>query len=313
MNQPPVSIITPCYNGESYLERYFESILKQTYQNMELIFVDDGSTDRTSEIAEKYRGKLEGRGIRYILLKQENRGQASALNQGLKYFTGEYLTWPDSDDVMTPGCIEEKVIYLLKNPDVQMVRSNGIYHNEETQKNRRIANYPVKDKADILEDLLLVKTFGDCGCFMISAELLEQCYPDRDIYESRVGQNWQILVPAASRSLCGYIDKDLYIVYEHGDSHSRKKRTIEQEYERWDLFTDVLHHALDASKTENDKYREMVEENRARQQFYIAVSVRDKKMMKKSIRAVRTFGTTTLKEELLFLKCCLLSPVQHRV
>ena len=65
MNQPPVSIITPCYNGESDLERYFESILKQTYQNMELIFVDDGSTDRTSEIAEKYRGKLEGRGIRY--------------------------------------------------------------------------------------------------------------------------------------------------------------------------------------------------------------------------------------------------------
>ena len=109
MKQPLVSIITPCYNGEPYLDQYFDSILKQTYQHLELIFVDDGSTDRTSEIAENYREKLEYRGIRYILLKQENRGQASALNHGLKYFTGEYLTWPDSDDVMTPECIEEKV------------------------------------------------------------------------------------------------------------------------------------------------------------------------------------------------------------
>ena len=74
MKQPLVSIITPCYNGEPYLDQYFDSILKQTYQHLELIFVDDGSTDRTSEIAENYREKLEDRGIRYILLKQENRG-----------------------------------------------------------------------------------------------------------------------------------------------------------------------------------------------------------------------------------------------
>ena len=305
MKQPLVSIITPCYNGEPYLDQYFDSILEQTYQHLELIFVDDGSTDRTSEIAENYREKLEDRGIRYILLKQENRGQASALNHGLKYFTGEYLTWPDSDDVMTPECIEEKVSYLLKNPDVQMVRSNGIYHNEETQENRRIASYSVMDKADILKDLLLVRTYGDCGCFMISAELLEQCYPDRDIYESRVGQNWQLLVPAASRSLCGYIDKNLYIVYEHSDSHSRKQRTIEQEYERLALFADVLHHALDVSARDSMELRKLIEENKARQQFYYAVSARDKIMMKKTIKSVRKFGKTSLKEELLFLKCSL--------
>ena len=161
MNQPLVSIITPCYNGEPYLKRYFEAILKQTYQHMELIFVDDGSTDRTSEIAENYREKLEDRGIRYIHLKQENRGQASALNQGLKYFTGEYLTWPDSDDVMTPECIEEKVIYLLKNPDVQMMEE--LYKNKKLieKSNQDTSNFlfritqdikkPVKDIIDISE------------------------------------------------------------------------------------------------------------------------------------------------------------------
>lgn len=108
MNRPLVSILTPCYNGESFLKRYFESILNQTYSNLELIFINDGSIDRTEEIALSYRSQLEEKGIRYIYERQENAGQAAALNRGLKLFTGEYLTWPDSDDVMTADCIEKK-------------------------------------------------------------------------------------------------------------------------------------------------------------------------------------------------------------
>lgn len=114
MTKPLVSIITPCYNGEAFLKRYFESILNQTYPNLELIFINDGSTDRTEEIALSYRERLEKRGITYIYEKQENAGQAAALNRGLKLFTGEYLTWPDSDDVMTKDSIEKKSIFLRK-------------------------------------------------------------------------------------------------------------------------------------------------------------------------------------------------------
>lgn len=101
LNHPLVSIITPCFNGEAYLDRYFSSVLQQTYQPLELIFINDGSTDRTAEIAENYRPRLEAKGIRFIYQAQENAGQAAALNRGLKLFTGEYLTWPDSDDEMT--------------------------------------------------------------------------------------------------------------------------------------------------------------------------------------------------------------------
>ena len=72
MTKPLVSIITPCYNGEAFLKRYFESILNQTYPNLELIFINDGSTDRTEEIALSYRERLEKRGITYIYEKQEN-------------------------------------------------------------------------------------------------------------------------------------------------------------------------------------------------------------------------------------------------
>ena len=67
---PLVTIITPCYNGEAFLDKYFASILAQTYDRLELIFVNDGSTDRTEEIALSYRQALEDRGIVFKYLYQ---------------------------------------------------------------------------------------------------------------------------------------------------------------------------------------------------------------------------------------------------
>lgn len=300
---PLVSIITPCFNGEPYLDRYFSSILNQTYSSLELIFINDGSSDRTGEIAERYRPLLEEQGIHFIYLYQENAGQATALNRGLKLFTGDYLTWPDADDEMTPDSIEKKVRYLQAHPELQMVRSDGIYHNTETGARQGIARDEDKATQNIVEKLLLVHTYGCCGCYMISRELLLECYPNRDFFESRAGQNWQLLVPAASRSLCGYIDEALYIVYEHGDSHSRQQRNTEQMYHHWDTFTEVLRHAIDASQCEKKRCLNLVEENRARQQFYIAVSVRDKARIRSTADLMGQFGKMTLKEKLLCFKC----------
>ena len=302
MSGPLVSIITPCYNGEAFLNRYFESILSQTYSNLELIFINDGSTDRTEEIALTYREPLEKKGIRYIYEYQKNAGQAAALNRGLKLFTGDYLTWPDSDDVMTPDCIEKKVGFLRNNPQVEMVRSNGVYINEETGERRRISCACHKVYEDILEDLLLVHTYGCSGCYMISKSLLLMCYPDRNIYESRTGQNWQLLVPAASYTLCGYIDDDLYLVFEHGDSHSRKKRTIAEMYERWNSFTEILIHALEHCKSNQCILNNMVRENCARQIFYYAVDERNKAVMRACLKAMNRYGKVTLKEYCLYLK-----------
>lgn len=306
MNKPLVSIITPCYNGESYLDRYFSSILHQTYPNLELIFINDGSQDRTLEIAESYREKLEARGIRYTLLSQENAGQAAALNRGLKLFVGEYLTWPDADDEMTPDCIEKKVAYLQAHPELQMVRSDGISLNQATGERSGIAKEADKHTQDVFEGLLLLSTYGCCGCYMITKKLLLECYLERDMFVSRAGQNWQILVPAASRSLCGYIDESLYTIYEHGDSHSRRERSVQEMYDRWEAFTEILRHAILVSDCDQKKSMRLVEENNARQQFYYAVSVRDKAMLKKTMKAMLKYGKPTVKESLLCLKCMII-------
>lgn len=302
LNTPLVSIITPCYNGESYLDRYFSSILNQTYAPLELIFVNDGSMDRTEEIALGYRAALEQRGIQFTYLYQKNTGQAAALNRGLKLFRGEYLTWPDADDEMTPDCIEKKVAYLQAHPELQMVRADGIYLNQDTGEKRRIAKTEDKQTQDIFEKLLLVQTYGCCGCYMITRRVLLECYPDLDFFESRAGQNWQILVPVSSRSLCGYIDAPLYTVYEHGDSHSRHQRSTEQMYHRWELFTDVLRHAIDVSRCDRKRALNLVEENRVRQQFYYAIADRDRAMLKRCFNDLKQYGRPTLKERLLYLK-----------
>lgn len=295
-----VSIITPCYNGEKYLDRYFNSIIAQTYRPLELIFVNDGSTDKTEDIVKKYESVLEKEGIKLIYIYQENAGQAAALNKGLKLFTGKYLMWPDSDDVMTQDSVEKHVDFLTEHPSYDMVRSNGIYYNELEGSKIRISNADNNYNEDIFEDILLVRTYGCCGCYMITKKIYEDIYADKDIYISRVGQNWQLLVPVSSRTKCGYIDEDLYVVYEHDDSHSRNKNI--NHIERCDGFLKILLEAIELSSCNKEESIRLVKEKCARDQFYYAISEGNKKLIKKKASEIRKFGTLTFNEKLLYLK-----------
>ena len=112
MNSSLVSIVTPCYNGEKYLSRFLESILNQTYSEIELILINDGSNDGTERIVQGYRQSFSAKGIRFLYEYQKNQGQAAALNRGLKLFTGEYITWLDSDDEIMPDFIKKKVDFF---------------------------------------------------------------------------------------------------------------------------------------------------------------------------------------------------------
>lgn len=112
---PKASIIIPVYNGSKYLREAVDSALNQTYKNIEVIVINDGSNDggKTDEIAKSY-----GNRIRYFC--KENGGVGSALNLGIRYMTGEYFTWLSHDDVYYPNKIEEQINYLndLKKDDI---------------------------------------------------------------------------------------------------------------------------------------------------------------------------------------------------
>lgn len=98
-----VSIIVPAYNCEKYIRECIDSLLKQTYPNIEIIVVDDGSTDKTGDILEEYQGKI-------ILMHQDNMGVCAARNLGIERCSGDYLLFIDSDDYVSDDYVERLVI-----------------------------------------------------------------------------------------------------------------------------------------------------------------------------------------------------------
>ena len=99
VNQPLVSIVIPVFNGEDFLDEAIKSAINQTYRNIEILVINDGSTDGTEKIANKYEKQ-----IRYFY--KENGGVASALNLAIKEMKGEYFSWLSHDDYYDPSKIE---------------------------------------------------------------------------------------------------------------------------------------------------------------------------------------------------------------
>lgn len=111
MNNPLISVIIPVYNVEKYLHRCLGSVIAQTYQNLEIICVDDGSTDCSGEICEQYALKDH----RVKVFHQENQGVSAARNKGLDIATGEYIAFIDSDDYIQNDMFEQLYRELLKS------------------------------------------------------------------------------------------------------------------------------------------------------------------------------------------------------
>ena len=101
-----VSVIIPVYNVGNYLDRCMKSIVNQTYKNLEIILVDDGSTDQSAELCDRWAEKDE----RISVVHQNNGGLSNARNTGLDRAKGEYLTFIDSDDIVSHLLIEKLVL-----------------------------------------------------------------------------------------------------------------------------------------------------------------------------------------------------------
>jgi glycosyltransferase involved in cell wall biosynthesis len=108
MKGPLASVVIPAYNSERYIGEAIESVLAQTYSPVELIVVDDGSADRTAEVAGAYPEAT--------VIVQKNAGPSAARNRGAAAAQGKFLTFHDSDDTMTPDKLAVQIGYLLENP-----------------------------------------------------------------------------------------------------------------------------------------------------------------------------------------------------
>lgn len=115
-----VSVVLPVYNGEKVISKAIESVINQSYKNIELIIVNDGSTDRTEEIIAEYVRK-DGR---IKVINQENKKLPNALSEGFRAAKGEFFTWTSADNVMLKDCVKILVDNLIRKKDVSMVYGN---------------------------------------------------------------------------------------------------------------------------------------------------------------------------------------------
>lgn len=120
-----VSIIVPIYNAENYLSRCLESVKKQTYKNIEVLLVNDGSTDKSKEICETYRNLDH----RMVVINKENGGLSDARNCGINKSHGHFLFFLDSDDYIDNDCIEKLLESVIKN-NCDVAISDGIYEKD---------------------------------------------------------------------------------------------------------------------------------------------------------------------------------------
>ena len=113
MANPLISCIVPVFNGERFLAEALDSMLDQTYRPLEIIVVDDGSTDATAQIAAGYAPQV-------TCLRQNNRGAASAKNLGISASRGELIAFLDADDLWLPGKLERQEVWLRERPGFRL-------------------------------------------------------------------------------------------------------------------------------------------------------------------------------------------------
>ena len=117
---PLFSVVTPTYNQSAFLRETIESVLSQDYPNIELIVIDDGSTDKTPQILAEYTGRIQWE-------SQKNMGQTPTINKGWAQSKGEIITWLNSDDTFLPGAVKKAVDYLRAHPDVGIVFGDTLF------------------------------------------------------------------------------------------------------------------------------------------------------------------------------------------
>lgn len=303
-----VSVVTPVYNGETHLSKMLDSVLNQTYPDMEMILVDDGSEDETVRTAQSYCERFAAKGYEYRIIQAEHKNASAAINQGLGYVSGEYLIWPDSDDILKPDSVEKRVEFLKGHPEYQCVRSLSWYFDGETGESSEKADEQLGDleKEDLFWDILESRTFVCCGCYMLRSEAFFEIYPGRRIPEYGVGQNFQMLLPFMYRHKCPTIREKLYGVAVRRGSHSRTALTREQEEKKYSDYEKLVDEIADICRIEGGASRDRITCWKARRRYRISLKYGRKKEAAAALRQLRRCGGFSAVEalkEIIWVYC----------
>ena len=223
MTSELVSIVIPVYNSEKYLEECLNSVLDQTYEHIEIIAVDDGSTDSSYDILKKYSDRI-------LVLSQKNSGLASALNFGISKMNGTWLKWFSPDDIMFSNTIEDLVTATQNISDKIIIYSNWqlINENGDVLHNFSESNYNELSKFDFNIRLLSGQQIN-VNTSLIPFSLIKNKCSFRDL-EEPVAIDYDFFLRAALLfdTKFYFIEKSLirYRVHSNQLSHSNITKTL---------------------------------------------------------------------------------------
>jgi glycosyltransferase involved in cell wall biosynthesis len=209
LNDPLVSIVLPTYNGSRYLDASISSCLNQSYSNIELIIVDDCSTDATPDII---RGRAASDARITIVAHERNRKLPGALNSGFARARGEYLSWTSDDNLYQPSAIERMVSALRDRPDASVAYAGYAVIGDRGQVlNTEPARKP--------SSLVLGNVVG--ACFLYSREVHDTVGPyDETIF---LAEDYDFWLRAAQRFQFVALDTELYFYRQHQQSLSASR------------------------------------------------------------------------------------------
>ncbi len=248
LGQSLVSVLIPTFNGEKWISRCFDSILSQTHKNIEIICVNDGSTDGTEDIIFDYQSKFKAKGCLLKYFYQENKGQAAAIDLALKHFTGEYITWIDDDDFWHPTFMKKMLKVLQENKDCGVATCDFYYVNEDNIKtivkreSENFGNFNFQKKQFELAMMGLSIIKG--GVQMVRTESFLKANPKRSIVHCKEGQNLQLVLPVYYYFDRIYLDEPLHYYVVRSSSHWHRNRSNEEWKTRYTLFIDMVMETL---------------------------------------------------------------------
>jgi len=190
IKNPMVSVIIPTYNQANFIDKAIKSVLKQTYQDFEIIVIDDGSTDNTEEIIRCFKDKR----VKYIKKYKKNRGISVARNIGIKVARGKYVALLDSDDEWLPEKLDKQIKILQDgSPELGAVYSNLCYIDENGKNTNKLRN--PKKEGYIYEDLLGKNHVGAPSTLLIRKECFHQVGLFDDLLNAQ--QDWDMWIRIA--------------------------------------------------------------------------------------------------------------------
>ena len=240
MTQPKVSIVIPCYNKAECIGNTFDSILNQDLDNIELILINDGSTDSTRDIMAEYETKFKARGYEATIIDQMNQGLSATVCTGLKSATGDYVCQIDADDLIDPKYVSIMAGWLTENLDYDWVACDMMHIDEHST--AYYQTFPLGENEDCkIEKWLFKKILLSICVYMIRANYLKSCGVVDSFYIGREGsQETQIFFPLVlGKGKIKYfrmpLYKRLFFDSENHLSYHRNYNCAIEHYSAWHI------------------------------------------------------------------------------